>query len=106
MPSDAPHDKASFLDKAMSIIDDLAMDRAQLPLNALRAFEAAARHLHFSRAAPALPLSQRPATHQVAKPQRRPAPRTLHRTPRRLPLTPDGPHPVPRLTPASPPRPR
>src|SRR3546814_11323332 len=34
MPSDAPHDKASFLDKAMRIIDDLAMDRAQLPLNA------------------------------------------------------------------------
>src|SRR3546814_3944848 len=50
MPSDAPHDKASFLDKAMRIIDDLAMDRAQLPLNALRAFEAAARHLNFTRA--------------------------------------------------------
>src|SRR3546814_3403839 len=58
MPSDAPHDKASFLDKAMRIIDDLAMDRAQLPLNALRAFEAAARHLNFTRAGLELHVSQ------------------------------------------------
>src|SRR3546814_4469302 len=64
MPSAAPHDKASFLDKAMRIIDDLAMDRAQLPLNALRAFEAAARHLNFTRAGLELHVSQGAVSHQ------------------------------------------
>src|SRR3546814_5336837 len=70
MPSDAPHDKASFLDKAMRIIDALAMDRAQLPLNALRAFEAAARHLNFTRAGLERHVSPGPATHHVAELER------------------------------------
>ncbi|RYD40234.1 MAG: LysR family transcriptional regulator, partial [Sphingomonadales bacterium] len=39
------------------------MDRAQLPLNALRAFEAAARHLNFTRAAIELHVSQGAVSH-------------------------------------------
>src|SRR3546814_12625295 len=79
MPSDAPHDKASFLDKAMRIIDDLAMDRAQLPLNALRAFEAAARHPTFPPPGPELHVSQGPVRHPVAELQRRPGTRPIPR---------------------------
>jgi LysR family transcriptional regulator of beta-lactamase len=44
----------------------MGMDRAQLPLNALRAFEAAARHLNFTRAAIELCVSQGAVSHQVA----------------------------------------
>ena len=47
------------------------MDRAQLPLNALRAFEAAARHLNFTRAAIELCVSQGAVSHQVAQLERR-----------------------------------
>src|SRR3546814_8422628 len=90
MPSDAPHDKASFLDKAMRIIDDLAMDRAQLPLNALRAFEAAARHLNFTRAGLELHVSQGAVSHQVAELERRLGTRLFHRLPRGLALTDEG----------------
>ena len=42
------------------------MDRAQLPLNALRAFEASARHLNFTRAALELCVSQGAVSQQVA----------------------------------------
>ena len=41
------------------------MDRPQLPLNALRAFEAAARHLSFTRAGMELCVSQGAVSHQV-----------------------------------------
>ena len=47
------------------------MDRAQLPLNALRAFEAAARHLNFTRAGIELHVSQGAVSHQVAQLERR-----------------------------------
>src|SRR3546814_4459521 len=47
------------------------MDRAQLPLNALRAFEAAARHLNFTRAAIELCVSQGAVSHHVAQLERR-----------------------------------
>ncbi|MCR5871476.1 LysR family transcriptional regulator [Sphingomonas sp. J344] len=47
------------------------MDRPQLPLNALRAFEAAARHLSFTRAAVELCVSQGAVSHQVAALERR-----------------------------------
>src|SRR5690606_28005098 len=90
MPSNrAPH-KASFLDKAMRIIDDKAMDRAQLPLNALRAFDAAARHLNFTRAAIELHVSQGAVSHQVAQLERRLGTRLFHRLPRGLALTDEG----------------
>ena len=41
------------------------MSRAQLPLNALRAFEASARHLSFTRAAIELCVTQAAVSHQV-----------------------------------------
>ena len=66
------------------------MDRSQLPLNALRAFEAAARHLNFTRAAVELCVSQGAVSHQVAQLERRLGTRLFHRLPRGLSLTDDG----------------
>lgn len=66
------------------------MDRAQLPLNALRAFEAAARHLNFTRAAIELCVSQGAVSHQVAQLERRLGTRLFHRLPRGLSLTDEG----------------
>jgi LysR family transcriptional regulator of beta-lactamase len=66
------------------------MDRAQLPLNALRAFEAAARHLNFTRAAIELCVSQGAVSHQVAQLEARLSTRLFHRLPRGLALTDDG----------------
>lgn len=66
------------------------MDRAQLPLNALRAFEASARHLNFTRAAIELCVSQGAVSHQVAQLERRLGTRLFHRLPRGLALTSDG----------------
>jgi LysR family transcriptional regulator of beta-lactamase len=66
------------------------MDRAQLPLNALRAFEAAARHLNFTRAAIELCVSQGAVSHQVAQLERRLGTRLFERLPRGLALTDDG----------------
>src|SRR3546814_7436331 len=66
------------------------MDRAQLPLNALRAFEAAARHLNFTRAAIELCVSQGAVSHHVAQLERRLGVRLFHRLPRGLSLTDEG----------------
>jgi LysR family transcriptional regulator of beta-lactamase len=66
------------------------MDRAQLPLNALRAFDAAARHLNFTRAAIDLCVSQGAVSHQVAQLERRLGTRLFHRLPRGLALTDEG----------------
>lgn len=66
------------------------MDRAQLPLNALRAFEAAARHLNFTRAGIELHVSQGAVSHQVAQLERRLGTRLFHRLPRGLALTDEG----------------
>ena len=66
------------------------MDRAQLPLNALRAFEAAARHLNFTRAAIELHVSQGAVSHQVAQLERRLGTRLFLRLPRGLALTDEG----------------
>lgn len=74
----------------MRIFDDKAMDRAQLPLNALRAFEAAARHLNFTRAAIELCVSQGAVSHQVAQLERRLGTRLFLRLPRGLALTDEG----------------
>lgn len=66
------------------------MDRAQLPLNALRAFEAAARHLSFTRAAIELCVSQGAVSHQVAALERRLGLPLFRRLPRGLALTDEG----------------
>jgi LysR family transcriptional regulator, regulator of gene expression of beta-lactamase len=66
------------------------MDRAQLPLNALRAFEAAARHLNFTRAAIELCVTQGAVSHQVAQLERGLGTRLFHRLPRGLALTDEG----------------
>lgn len=66
------------------------MDRPQLPLNALRAFEAAARHLSFTRAAVELCVSQGAVSHQVAALERRLGVSLFRRLPRGLALTDEG----------------
>lgn len=66
------------------------MDRAQLPLNALRAFEASARHLNFTRAALELCVSQGAVSHQVAQLETRLGVRLFRRLPRGLALTSEG----------------
>ncbi|MCP1471818.1 LysR family transcriptional regulator of beta-lactamase [Sphingobium sp. OAS761] len=66
------------------------MDRAQLPLNALRAFEAAARHLNFTRAAIELCVSQGAVSQQVAQLEARLGISLFRRLPRGLMLTDEG----------------
>lgn len=66
------------------------MDRAQLPLNALRAFDAAARHLNFTRAAIELCVTPSAVSHHVAQLEQRLATRLFNRLPRGLALTDDG----------------
>jgi LysR family transcriptional regulator of beta-lactamase len=83
-------DKASFLDGAMKSAHTGPMDRAQLPLNSLRAFEAAARHLNFTRAAIELCVSQGAVSHQVASLEHRLGTPLFRRLPRGLALTDEG----------------
>lgn len=66
------------------------MDRAQLPLNALRAFEAAARHLSFTRAGLELCVSQGAVSQQVAQLETRIGAPLFRRLPRGLALTDEG----------------
>ena len=66
------------------------MDRAQLPLNALRAFEAAARHLNFTRAAIELCVSQGAVSQQVAQLEASLGIKLFRRLPRGLALTDEG----------------
>jgi LysR family transcriptional regulator of beta-lactamase len=66
------------------------MDRAQLPLNALRAFEASARHLNFTRAADELCVTQGAVSQQVAILERRLGAALFRRLPRGLALTDEG----------------
>lgn len=66
------------------------MERAQLPLNALRAFEASARHLNFTRAAIELCVSQGAVSHQVAQLETKLGVRLFRRLPRGLALTSEG----------------
>ena len=66
------------------------MDRAQIPLNALRAFEASARHLNFTRAAIELRVSQGAVSHQVAALEDRLGVPLFRRLPRGLALTDEG----------------
>ncbi len=66
------------------------MDRSQLPLNALRAFEASARHLSFTRAGLELHVSQAAVSHQVNRLEDRLGVPLFRRLPRGLALTDEG----------------
>jgi LysR family transcriptional regulator of beta-lactamase len=66
------------------------MDRPQLPLNALRAFEASARHLSFTRAGLELFVSQGAVSHQVKALEDRLGVQLFRRLPRGLALTDEG----------------
>jgi len=63
------------------------MQRPLLPLNALRAFEAAARHQNLTRAAAELCVSQAALSHQIKALEGRLGVRLFHRLPRGVALT-------------------
>lgn len=69
---------------------DDGMVRPHLPLNALRAFEASARHLSFTRAAIELCVTQAAISHQVKGLEARLGVRLFRRLPRGLALTDEG----------------
>src|SRR5690606_370673 len=66
------------------------MVRPHLPLNALRAFEAAARHLSFTHAAIELCVTQAAVSHQVKLLEERLGTRLFRRLPRGLMITEEG----------------
>jgi LysR family transcriptional regulator of beta-lactamase len=66
------------------------MVRPHLPLNALRAFEASARHLSFTRAAIELCVTQAAVSHQVKALEERLGRPLFRRLPRGLALTDEG----------------
>lgn len=66
------------------------MDRSQLPLNALRAFEASARHLSLTRAGLELRVSQAAVSHQVNRLEDLLGVTLFRRLPRGLALTDEG----------------
>lgn len=66
------------------------MVRPHLPLNALRAFEASARHLSFTRAAIELCVTQAAVSHQVKGLEARLGAQLFRRLPRGLALTDEG----------------
>jgi LysR family transcriptional regulator of beta-lactamase len=66
------------------------VDRPQLPLNALRAFEASARHLSFTRAAAELCVTQAAISHQVKALETRLGATLFRRLARGLVLTDEG----------------
>ncbi|WP_336964507.1 LysR family transcriptional regulator [Sphingobium aquiterrae] len=66
------------------------MVRPHLPLNALRAFEASARHLSFTRAAMELCVTQAAVSHQVKALEARMGVPLFRRLPRGLALTDEG----------------
>ncbi|MER0236608.1 LysR family transcriptional regulator [Fulvimarina sp. MAC8] len=75
-----------------------AMDRSQLPLNALRAFEVAARHLNLTRAAVELCVTQAALSHQIRKLEEKLDVTLFRRVPRGLVLTEEGEALLPVLT--------
>jgi LysR family transcriptional regulator of beta-lactamase len=66
------------------------MVRPHLPLNALRAFEASARHLSFTRAAIELCVTQAAVSHQIKALETRLRVQLFRRLPRGLALTDEG----------------
>jgi len=79
-----------FSTRAINPVHASCVDRAHLPLNALRAFEAAARHLNFTRAGLELCVSQGAVSHQVALLEQRLGVPLFRRLPRGLALTDEG----------------
>lgn len=73
------------------------MVRPHLPLNALRAFEASARHLSFTKAAIELCVTQAAISHQVKGLEARLGVQLFRRLPRGLALTDEGQALVPAL---------
>lgn len=74
------------------------MDRPNIPLNALRAFEAAARHLTLSKAAIELCVTQAALSHQIRNLEDRLGVALFRRVPRGLVLTEEGAALAPVLT--------
>ncbi len=72
------------------LLSRLAMARSSLPLNALRAFEAAARHQNFTRAALELHVSQAALSHQIRQLESRLGVVLFHRLARGVTLTDEG----------------
>ncbi|MCG2840647.1 LysR family transcriptional regulator [Sandaracinobacter sp. RS1-74] len=66
------------------------MDRSRIPLNSLRAFEAAARHLSFTRAAEELCVTQAALSHQIKALEKRLGLTLFRRLPRGVMLTDEG----------------
>lgn len=66
------------------------MSRPRLPLNALRAFEAAARHQNLTRAASELCVSQAALSHQIKALEQQLRTSLFHRLPRGVALTDEG----------------
>ena len=66
------------------------MSRPNLPLNALRAFEASARHRSFTKAAQELYVTQAAISHQVKGLEERLGVKLFHRGPRGLMLSDEG----------------
>ena len=73
------------------------MDRSHIPLNALRAFEAAARHLNVTRAALELHVTQAAVSHQIKVLETQLGVALFRRLPRGLALTDEGAALVPML---------
>lgn len=73
------------------------MDRSRLPLNALRAFEAAARHLNVTRAALELRVTQAAVSHHIKLLEEQLGAPLFRRLPRGLVLTDEGAALVPML---------
>jgi len=73
------------------------MDRSRLPLNALRAFEAAARHLNVTRAALELRVTQAAVSHHIKLLEEQLGAPLFRRLPRGLTLTDEGAALVPML---------
>jgi LysR family transcriptional regulator of beta-lactamase len=73
------------------------MDRSRLPLNALRAFEAAARHLNVTRAALELRVTQAAVSHHIKVLEEQLGAPLFRRLPRGLILTDEGAALVPML---------
>lgn len=74
------------------------MDRPNIPLNALRAFEAASRHLTLSKAAVELCVTQAALSHQIRNLEDRLGVALFRRVPRGLVLTEEGAALAPVLT--------
>jgi len=74
------------------------MPRPNLPLNALKAFEASARHLSFTRAAIELCVTQAAVSHQVKQLEARLQVTLFRRLPRGLGLTAEGEALLPAVT--------